>query len=86
MSIGKKIGIGFLTVIVVFVISLILIIKEINNINTKVEKAVDEQVTQVQLANDIKFGMAMQGLYVRAIMIDDTRNTRQLLYIFKILR
>ncbi|WP_346235544.1 methyl-accepting chemotaxis protein [Lysinibacillus telephonicus] len=76
MSIGKKIGIGFFTVIVVFVISLSLIIKEINNINTKVEQAIDEQVAQVQLANDIKFGMAMQGLYVRAIMIDDTPETR----------
>lgn len=30
----------------------------------------------MQLANDIKFGMAMQGLYVRAIMIDDTPETR----------
>lgn len=76
MSIGKKIGIGFFTVIVVLMISLGTILMQINNINKKVEQAIDNQVAQVRLADDIKFGMAMQGLYVRAIMIDDTPETR----------
>ncbi|TSI11466.1 methyl-accepting chemotaxis protein [Lysinibacillus sp. BW-2-10] len=77
MSIGKKIGIGFFTIIIVLVISLGIILVQINNVNKQVKQAMDEQVVQVRLADDIKFGMAMQGLYIRGVMIDDTPETRE---------
>ncbi|BDH61078.1 hypothetical protein MTP04_12080 [Lysinibacillus sp. PLM2] len=76
MSIGKKISLGFFIVIVVLILSLGTILFEIENINQKVEKAVDLQVKQVRLADDTKFGIAMQGIYVRELLIDDTQETR----------
>lgn len=77
MSIGKKIGIGFVTIIVVIIASLSIILNQIHNINKKVEKAIDEQVYQVELAEEIKFGLAMQGIYVREVAIDNTQKTRE---------
>lgn len=76
MNIGKKISLGFFTVILVLILSLGTILFEIENINQKVEKAVDLQVKQVRLADDTKFGIAMQGIYVRELLIDDTQETR----------
>ncbi|SOB92626.1 methyl-accepting chemotaxis protein [Ureibacillus xyleni] len=76
MSIGKKIGLGFITIIIVLIASLSIILNQINNINKKVEQAIDEQVYQVELAEEIKFGLAMQGIYVREVALDNNQKTR----------
>jgi len=77
LSIGKKISIGLFAVIVILVLSLGIIIVQINSIKSKVTEGVERQVKNVELAEEIKFALAMQGLYLREIIIEDTPDTRE---------
>lgn len=42
-----------------------------SNIEKKIENALEVHVALVELADDIQFEMAMQGLFIRAIIIED---------------
>lgn len=42
-----------------------------SNIEKKIENALEGHVALVELADDIQFEMAMQGLFIRAIIIED---------------
>ncbi|MGE7909098.1 methyl-accepting chemotaxis protein [Lysinibacillus xylanilyticus] len=72
MSVGKKLSFGFLTIILTLIISLVIMFIQFSNIDKKVENALDNRVALVELANNIQTELAMQGLYIRAILLEDT--------------
>ncbi|OCS87614.1 methyl-accepting chemotaxis protein [Caryophanon tenue] len=76
MSIGKKLNIGFFIILAVLVLSLGIIFAQITIIDQKVEDTVDNRMLQVQVSNDIQFELAMQGLYMRALMLENTESNR----------
>lgn len=81
MSIGKKLNIGFLSILAVLVISLGVILFQVSSIGTKVEETVDHRMHIVQISNNIQTELAMQGLYMRALMLENTEGNRsQLVY------
>lgn len=81
MSIGKKLNTGFLSILAVLVISLGVILFQVSSIGTKVEETVDHRMHIVQISNNIQIELAMQGLYMRALMLENTEGNRsQLVY------
>jgi len=71
MSVGKKLSFGFFTIILTLIISLMIMFILFSNIEKKIENALEVHVALVELADDIQFEMAMQGLFIRAIIIED---------------
>lgn len=76
MSVGKKLNIGFSSILVTLVVSLSIILYFVQYIDKQVDIVVEERFEQVQLSNDIQFNLAMQGLYVRALMLENTAANR----------
>ncbi|MFL1995240.1 HAMP domain-containing methyl-accepting chemotaxis protein [Lysinibacillus irui] len=71
MSVGKKLSFGFFTIILTLIISLVIMFLLFSNIEKKIENALEGHVALVELADNIQFEMAMQGLFIRAIIIED---------------
>lgn len=72
MSVGKKLSFGFLTIILTLIISLVIMFIQFSNIDKKVENALENRVALVELANNIQTELGMQGLFIRALFIEDT--------------
>ncbi|MFJ6207814.1 methyl-accepting chemotaxis protein [Lysinibacillus sp. NPDC092081] len=72
MSVGKKLSFGFLTIILTLIISLVIMFIQFSNINKKVDNALENRVALVELADNIQTERAMQGLFIRAILLEDT--------------
>ncbi|WNN77222.1 HAMP domain-containing methyl-accepting chemotaxis protein [Lysinibacillus capsici] len=71
MSVGKKLSFGFFAIILTLIISLFIMFLLFSNIEKKIENALEGHVALVELADDIQYEMAMQGLFIRAIIIED---------------
>lgn len=70
---------AFISILIVMFISISIAVVNIVAINSKVEEAFHSRVVQVQLIDEIMIDMYQQGLYARAIIIDDTQSNRDLL-------
>lgn len=79
MSVGKKLNMAFISILIVMFISISIAVVNIVAINSKVEEAFHSRVVQVQLIDEIMIDIYQQGLYARAIIIDDTQSNRDLL-------
>ncbi|MGE7110947.1 methyl-accepting chemotaxis protein [Lysinibacillus sp. NPDC047702] len=71
MTVGRKLSFGFFTIILTLIISLLIMFFQFTNIEKKVENALENRVALVELADNIQFELAMQGLFIRAIFIED---------------
>ncbi|WP_155590177.1 methyl-accepting chemotaxis protein [Lysinibacillus cavernae] len=71
MSVGKKLSFGFFSIILTLIISLMIMFMLFSHIEKKIENALGDHVALVELADNIQFEMAMQGLFIRAIIIED---------------
>lgn len=74
MSIGKKISMGIVGLSLITVISLIIILYQVNQVNIQFKKAIDEKLKEVELVHEIQYGMAMQGLYMRATLLENSKD------------
>ncbi|MEO4054011.1 HAMP domain-containing methyl-accepting chemotaxis protein [Solibacillus sp. CAU 1738] len=72
MSIGKKLNLIFLSIILLLTITVGISFVNLNNIDKKMDEALEVRVVTIQTIDDIRFGIAMQGLYAREILIDPT--------------
>lgn len=73
MSIGKKLNLIFLSIILLLVITIGISFINLSKIDKKMKEALEVRVTQIQIIDEIRFGIAMQGLYARASIIDHTK-------------
>ncbi|AHN20855.1 methyl-accepting chemotaxis protein [Lysinibacillus sphaericus] len=76
MSVGKKLSFGFFSIILILFMSLLILFNQFSNIEKKVEAALEDRVSQVELSDSIQFEMAMQGLFIRAMFIEDTASNK----------
>lgn len=72
MSVGKKLSFGFFSIIFTLFLSLLILFIQFTKIENKVEEALEKRVSLVELSDNIKIELAMQGLFIRAIFIEDT--------------
>lgn len=84
MSVGKKLNIGFLSILATLVIALGIILFLMLHIDKQVDIVVEDRFEQVHLSNEIQFSLAMQGLYVRALMLENNDTNRESLSKYQI--
>ncbi|MEK4228290.1 methyl-accepting chemotaxis protein [Solibacillus sp. FSL H8-0538] len=81
MSVGKKLNASFYSIIILLCITIGINFLSLNNIEKKTEEAFDQRVEQIRITDQIKFSLAMQGSYVRALMLENTKqNEEKLMY------
>lgn len=73
MSIGKKLNLVFLAIIVLLIASTTLSFFNLRNIEQKVDEALDVRVATVRSVDQIKLAGASQGLFARALVIEYTQ-------------
>lgn len=76
MSVGKKLIIGFSSIFVLLVVSLGLVLVQLVSIQNKVEEAVTVEVERLEIADEIKVNLALQGAYMRAFLLVDSDKNR----------
>lgn len=64
MSISKKLSISFYTFIALFCISVVVSFINLNNIENKINKNLNNRVVQIQLIDEIRYATSMQSLYL----------------------
>lgn len=70
MSVGAKLNVAFYSMLVIFAITIGITFMSLNNIEAKTEEALDHRVEQIRSVDQIRFGLSMQGLYARAVVLD----------------
>ncbi|KEK09328.1 hypothetical protein EP18_23280, partial [Lysinibacillus sphaericus] len=80
MSIGKKLNFIFLTFIFLLCSSMFIMFLQFSNIEKIVKNAIQNRVSLVELSSNIQFELAMQGLFMRATIIEDTSHNKDSLY------
>lgn len=73
MSVGAKLNIAFYSIILLLCVSIGISFINLNNIEEENTEALDNRVEQIRAADEIRFVVAMQELYARALMIDQTK-------------
>lgn len=72
MSIGKKLNLSFMAMILLLFVSTGMAILSSTNVKDKVDEALDDRVKQLLVIEEIRVGIGMQGQYVRALLTDNT--------------
>ena len=73
MSVGKKLSSAFYLMVFLLFIIVVITFINLNNIEQKTDEALNSRMEQIRTADQIKFGLSMQGLYARALMIDGSK-------------
>ena len=76
MSVGTKLNIAFYSIIVLLGISIGITFLNLSNIEERTDEALDNRVEQLRVIDQIRFDLAMQGLYTRALMMETTDGNR----------
>ena len=72
MSIKKRLSLVF-GIFILLIISIIIVnFYSVKNIETNTDEALDNRVEQISILDNIRFSLGMQGLYSRALVLDNT--------------
>jgi len=72
MSIGKRLNLSFIAMILLLFISTGMAILSSASVKDKVEEALGNRVQQIRVIDEIRVGIGMQGQYVRALLTDNS--------------
>lgn len=73
MSIGKKLNTMLSILIAIIALSTLISFNGYNNFQKSMNEAMDNRMAQMRIIDDMRFNLAMQGLYARAIIVDPTQ-------------
>ena len=76
MSVGAKLNIAVYSIIVLLCISIGVTFVNLSNIEEKTDEALDYRVEQLRIIDEMRFNLAMQGQYTRALMMETTDANR----------
>lgn len=79
MSVSKKLNLAFISILIIMFLSISFAIINVVSIDKKVDEAFQNRIVQVQLLDEIMINLYKQGLYARAIIIEDSESNRDLL-------
>lgn len=77
MKVGKKLNLAFYAIIGLMVASVIITLINLASIREQSELALGSRMHQLQLAEEVRAGIFQQGLYARAIILDDNEKMQQ---------
>ncbi|KOO51505.1 methyl-accepting chemotaxis protein [Viridibacillus arvi] len=83
MSIQKKISLGFITMIVMLLVILVFNYNRLSAVEDAFDEVTKDRFEKIQLANDIQFNLAAQGLYLRSYLIEGNDTEKRNLQIYQ---
>ena len=83
MNVGAKLNIAFYSMIAIFALTLVVNFFSINNIKSKTDEALNNRVELIRAVDNIRFGIGMQGLYARALVLDGTDESMEQFDVYK---
>lgn len=79
MTLGKKLNLLILLVVLCLVVSTVVTWNNLKKIEDNVNEALQERVVQIRLVDEIRVNIGMQGLYMRALFIENSYKNQELL-------
>lgn len=70
MSVGKKLNLSFIVLIVLLAVSVGSSMMNLKNIKSEVEEAMDYRLEQLFLIENIRYDVAMQALHIRSLILE----------------
>ncbi|MFD1414088.1 methyl-accepting chemotaxis protein [Oceanobacillus jeddahense] len=70
MSVGKKLNLSFIVLIVLLAVSVGSSILNLKNIEKEVDEAMDSRLEQLILIENIRYNVAMQALHIRSMILE----------------
>lgn len=70
MSVGKRLNAALILMIVLITITVVLNYMSLKNIQGDMNEALDSRVEQIRTVDQIRYNIAMQGMYARALVLD----------------
>ena len=77
MKVGLKLNLAFYSIIALMIITTIAVYFNLNTIENKQEEALDNRVVQIRTVDQIRINAAFQGLYSRAIVLDNNAMNKE---------
>lgn len=77
MGIGKKLNLAFYSIVILLCISIGISFLSLNKIEEKTDEALNNRVEQIRVIDEIRFGLAMQGLYARALIVENSKENEE---------
>ncbi|MEG0439095.1 MAG: methyl-accepting chemotaxis protein [Solibacillus sp.] len=72
MGVGAKLNIAIYSIIAVLIVTIIFSYWNVYDIEKYSDEAMNSRVEQIRTAEQIRYGVAMQGLYSRAVVLDES--------------
>lgn len=79
LSIGKKLNVAFFSIVIVMGLSIIIGLINQISVEKKVDEAFNNRMKQVKLIDQIVINIYKQGLYTRAIVLDNDQKYKDIL-------
>ena len=76
MKVGMKLNIAFFGIIFLLLISTVVSFLNLTAIENKTEEALENRVKQILLVDEIRVNLGMQGLYARALILEQTEQNK----------
>jgi len=76
MKVGVKLNLFFFGIVLILLVSTILSVMNLKNIEEKSDEALNSRVVQIKLADEMRSNIGMQGLYARALIIDQSESNK----------
>ena len=77
MSINKKLNLAFISIIVLLLISTVISMYNSNKVDQKIDEALGQRIDLLKTIDEIRVGIGLQGQFIRAVMTDDSAETRE---------
>lgn len=77
MNVGKKLNMAFSVIIGLMIASVVITLINLASIREQSELALGSRVQQLQLVEEVQKGIFQQGLYVRAVILNNNEKTMQ---------
>ncbi|ATP38920.1 methyl-accepting chemotaxis protein [Solibacillus sp. R5-41] len=75
MGVGAKLNIAIYSIVTVLILTIGFTFLNLSNIEENSEEALNNRVEQIRAAEQIRFGLAMQSLYARAVVLDNSEES-----------
>lgn len=77
MKLGTKLNLAFYSIIAIMLITAVIVFINLNMIDEKQTEAFENRMEQIQIVDNIRANLAFQGLYGRAIILENTDENQE---------
>ena len=75
MGVTAKLNIAIYSIVTVLILTIFFTFLNIDNVEESTEEALENRVEQIRAAEQIRFSLAMQSLYARAVVLDNSEES-----------